>query len=164
VEHLWAPWRMDYIRSKKGQGCIFCVPLSTEGDSQKLILYRGQNSVMIMNRFPYSCGHLMVAPLRHTGDLEGLPPEELGDLLTVMKKAVSLLKRAFSPQGFNIGMNIGQVAGAGIVDHLHIHVVPRWSGDTNFMPIIADTIVVPEYLETTYHKLISVLEDMARGG
>jgi ATP adenylyltransferase len=106
----------------------------------------------------------MVAPLRHMGDLEGLPPEELGDLLVVTKKAVSLLKRALSPQGFNIGMNVGQVAGAGIVDHLHIHVVPRWGGDTNFMPIIGNTIVVPEYIEATYQKLISALEEMAREG
>jgi ATP adenylyltransferase len=117
-----------------------------------------------MNRFPYNSGHLMVAPMRHTANLEELTGEELNDLSVLLRKAVSLLSRAIGPQGFNIGMNLGQIAGAGITDHLHFHVVPRWSGDTNFMPILSETTVVPESLDRMYDKLISALRKMDREG
>ena len=160
MEHLWAPWRMKYILTKKGGDCIFCLKPSRKGDRKRLILCRSQCSIFMMNRFPYSSGHLMVAPMKHTGNLEELTPEELGDLSVLLRKAVSLLRRAIDPQGFNIGMNIGRIAGAGVTDHLHFHVVPRWSGDTNFMPVVSETTVVPEFLEDTYGKLISVLKKM----
>lgn len=162
MDHLWAPWRIEYILGKKGGDCIFCVKPSRKGDRKRLILYRSECSIIMMNRFPYNSGHLMVAPMKHTGSLEELTPEELGDLSFLLRKSVSLLRKAIHPQGFNIGMNIGQIAGAGVTDHLHFHVVPRWSGDTNFMPIVSKTTVVPESLEKTYGKLLSVLEEMDR--
>lgn len=162
MDHLWAPWRIKYILAKKGGDCIFCVKPSPKEDRKRLILYRSECSIIMMNRFPYNSGHLMVAPMKHTGNLEELTPEELGDLSVLLRKSVSLLRRAINPQGFNIGMNIGQIAGAGVTDHLHFHVVPRWTGDTNFMPIVSETTVVPESLEKTYEKLISVLKKMDR--
>ena len=158
TEHIWAPWRMKYILAEKGGDCIFCVKPSRRGDRKRLILYRSEHSILMMNRFPYSSGHLMAAPMKHTGNLEDLTTEELGDLSILVRKAVSLLRTAVEPQGYNIGMNIGQIAGAGIVDHLHFHVVPRWSGDTNFMPVVSETMVVPESLEDTYGRLVSALE------
>lgn len=160
MEHLWAPWRMKYILSEKEGTCIFCVTSSRRDDRKRLILYRSQLSIMIMNRFPYNNGHLMVAPMTHTGQLEDLSVEELTDLSVVLRKTVVLLKKAMNPEGFNIGMNVGQIAGAGVADHLHFHVVPRWSGDTNFMPIVNETTVVPEALEKTYERLLSALRDM----
>jgi ATP adenylyltransferase len=162
MKHLWAPWRMQYIVSKKGGACIFCVKPSRDQDRQRLILYLSEHSVMMMNRFPYNNGHLMVAPKKHTGTLQDLRSEELSDLSLLVRRAVSLLEMALEPQGFNIGMNIGEVAGAGVIDHLHFHVVPRWAGDTNFMPIVGETTVVPESLESTYTRLASVLDGMDR--
>jgi ATP adenylyltransferase len=162
TKHLWAPWRIEYILGKKGEDCIFCVKPSRKEDRKRMILHRSDFSVIMMNRFPYNSGHLMVAPLKHTGNLEELTPDELGDLSFLLRKVVSLLRRSMEPQGFNIGMNIGQIAGAGVTDHLHFHVVPRWSGDTNFMPIVSETTVVPELLEKTYGKLLSVLKKMDR--
>ncbi len=160
MEHLWAPWRIEYILSKKEGECIFCVKPSRKEDRKRLILHRSERSIIMMNRFPYNSGHLMVAPMKHTGNPEELTPQELGDLSVLLQKSVTLLRRAIHPQGFNIGMNIGQIAGAGVTDHLHFHVVPRWSGDTNFMPIVSDTTVVPESLDRTYEKLFSALEEM----
>lgn len=160
MEHLWAPWRIQYILAKKEEDCIFCVKPSRRGDRKRLILCRSKHSILMLNRYPYTSGHLMVAPMRHTGRLEDLTSEELGDLSILVRKGVSLLQRAVAPHGFNIGMNLGKVAGAGITDHLHFHVVPRWSGDTNFMPIVSETTVVPEALERTYERLVSVLDEM----
>jgi ATP adenylyltransferase len=160
MEHLWAPWRMKYILSEKGGECIFCVTSSRREDRKRLILYRSKLSIIIMNRFPYNNGHVMVAPMTHAGHLEDLSLEELTDLSVVLRKTVLLLKKAMNPEGFNVGMNVGRVAGAGIADHLHFHVVPRWSGDTNFMPIVNETTVIPEALEKTYARLLSVLKDM----
>ncbi|MBW2056043.1 MAG: HIT domain-containing protein [Deltaproteobacteria bacterium] len=162
MDRLWAPWRIEYILSEKKGECIFCVKPSRSGDRKRLILYRSQWSTIMMNRFPYTSGHLMVAPMKHTSNLDDLTPEELTDLFLVLRKAVSLLRRAIAPEGFNIGMNIGQIAGAGIADHLHFHVVPRWSGDTNFMPVLSGTTVVPESLDKTFGKLLSVLKEMDR--
>jgi ATP adenylyltransferase len=162
MEHLWAPWRIEYILAKKGEGCIFCVKPSPKEDRERLILYRSKHTIIMMNRFPYNSGHLMVAPRKHSGDLDDLTPEELSDLSVHLRSVVSILRRAMNPQGFNIGMNIGQIAGAGVTDHLHFHVVPRWSGDTNFMPIVGDTTVVPEALKKTYGKLLSVVNKADR--
>jgi ATP adenylyltransferase len=155
MEYLWAPWRMKYIEvAKKGQteGCILCRrPQECAADS--LILHRGRYNFVIMNRYPYNCGHLMVAPHRHVAQLEELTQDELLEHYQLVQKAVTVLKEAFQPQGFNIGMNLGRIAGAGIDQHIHTHIVPRWGGDTNFMPVIADTDLVNEALQDTYKKL-----------
>jgi ATP adenylyltransferase len=155
MERLWAPWRMEYIDSaREGEGgCIFC-DLPAEGDDEKsYILIRSKRAFAILNKFPYNSGHLMIAPFRHVGEVEQLEDEEALDLHHLLQKSLKALKEAMKPDGFNIGMNLGQVAGAGIPDHLHWHVVPRWNGDTNFMPVVGETKVLPEQLAQSYEKL-----------
>jgi ATP adenylyltransferase len=155
MERLWAPWRMEYINSaREGEGgCIFC-DLPAEGDDEKnYILIRGEKAFVILNKFPYNSGHLMIAPFRHVGEVEQLEDEEALDLHDLLQRSLKALKEAMSPDGFNIGMNLGRVAGAGVPDHLHWHVVPRWSGDTNFLPVIAGTKVLPEMLSESFAKL-----------
>jgi len=153
MERLWAPWRREYIESGNKEGCFFCEKLKEEKDEENFILYRGEKVFLLLNIFPYNTGHLMIAPNRHQGELEGLEEEELSELFLLLKMSISAIKKAFNPEGFNVGMNLGRVAGAGIEGHLHIHIVPRWSGDTNFMPIISDTKVVSEALIETYRKI-----------
>ncbi len=138
----------------KGKDCVFCQRLKENKDEDNFILYRGKTAFIILNIYPYNNGHLMVAPYRHSGGLEELGDEELGELMSLVKKSTGLLKKALNPQGFNIGANIGRVAGAGIKDHLHIHIVPRWEGDTNFIPLIGETKIIPELLKDTYKKLL----------
>jgi ATP adenylyltransferase len=155
MERLWAPWRMEYINSaREGEGgCIFC-ELPAEGDDEKnYILTRGEKAFVILNKFPYNSGHLMIAPFRHVGEVEQLEDEEALDLDHLLQKSLKALKEAMSPDGFNIGMNLGRVAGAGVPDHVHWHVVPRWSGDTNFMPVVGETKVLPELLHESYRRL-----------
>jgi len=151
---LWAPWRMTYIRSPKKHGCIFCEKPKEGRDKENLILHRGKKCFVMMNRFPYNNGHLMVAPYRHVADLESLEEEEMLEMMTLLSMSVRALRRAYNPHGFNIGVNIGKVAGAGVEGHIHFHVVPRWVGDTNFMPILSETRVIPELLMETYDKLL----------
>jgi ATP adenylyltransferase len=156
VDRLWSPWRMEYIQAAKegeDEGCIFCELPALGDDTAAYVLFRGETGFVLLNRFPYNPGHVMVAPFRHSGDLENLTPEELLDLGRLLQRAIAALREEMSPQGFNVGMNLGRVAGAGIPDHLHWHVVPRWTGDTNFMPVIGQTRVLPELLEETYRKL-----------
>lgn len=163
MKQLWAPWRIKYIlEADKADGCIFCDKPKEDKDEKNLILYRGRKCFVMMNKFPYNNGHLMIAPYRHTADLAGLSPEEREELMALAGMSVEVLERTLSAQGFNIGMNLGRVAGAGIDQHLHLHVVPRWSGDTNFMPILGDVKVISEALEETYRKLRSGFEDLAR--
>jgi len=163
MRQLWAPWRIKYIlEADKADGCIFCDKPKEDRDEENLILYRGRKCFVMMNKFPYNNGHLMIAPYRHTADLAGLLPEEREELMALAGMSVEILERVLSAQGFNIGMNLGRVAGAGIDQHLHLHVVPRWSGDTNFMPILGDVKVISEALEETYRKLRSGFEDLAR--
>jgi len=163
MKQLWAPWRIKYIlEADKADGCIFCDKPKEDKDQENLILYRGRKCFVMMNKFPYNNGHLMIAPYRHTADLAGLSPEEREELMALAGMSVEVLERTLSAQGFNIGMNLGRVAGAGIDQHLHLHVVPRWSGDTNFMPILGDVKVISEALEETYRKLRSGFEDLAR--
>jgi ATP adenylyltransferase len=160
MERLWAPWRMQYIRKADDvaeEGCIFCRFPNEEQDEERLILMRGEHAFLILNAFPYSNGHLMVTPFRHTADLDDLEEPELLEMMTLTRRAVNLLKAAFHPDGFNVGINMGRVAGAGIADHVHIHVVPRWSGDTNFMPVLGDVRVIPESLQAVYARLKEVL-------
>jgi ATP adenylyltransferase len=153
MKKLWAPWRMEYIEGFKEGECIFCTTANAGKDEANLILHRGTTAFVIMNRYPYANGHLMVAPFRHLGDIEALTPAEALDLFTLVQKSVVILKAAVNAEGFNVGINIGRVAGAGITDHVHIHIVPRWQGDVNFMPLLGDTKVICEYLTETYKKL-----------
>ena len=145
---------MEYITAPKRNSCIFC---SAPSDGDHLILMREHRCFSIMNRFPYTTGHCMVAPYRHIGDLGNLEKEELADILDMVKKIVSAIQSSMNPQGFNIGCNIGTVAGAGIPDHLHFHIVPRWNGDTNFMPVISDVHIISEHIERTRDKIMENL-------
>ncbi|MBN1626380.1 MAG: HIT domain-containing protein [Deltaproteobacteria bacterium] len=151
---LWAPWRMEYILSDKDKkGCIFCIGDDRTGYEERLILYAGPMSIVMMNRFPYNNGHLLVAPVRHTHDLGGLSSEESLDLILTVRKAVEILREEMSPEGLNVGLNLGKAAGAGVEDHIHFHVVPRWNGDTNFMTVAGEVRVIPEHIRETYKKL-----------
>ena len=160
MERIWAPWRMDYIVNEKPAGCIFCVSNNGgEQDRQSLILCRTPLSLVMLNRYPYNNGHLMVAPLRHTADLNELSPDEMLDLFETLRRCRNILQDTASPQGFNIGINLGKASGAGVDEHLHIHIVPRWNGDTNFMSVISDLRVMPENLQCTYDKLLPGFAD-----
>jgi len=152
---LWAPWRMEYILSDQKEGvCIFCPGENRGEDESKLILHVGQLSMVMMNRFPYINGHLLVAPVRHVRGLELLSQEEKLDLLTMVSKSVEVLKQAMNPEGFNVGLNLGRVAGAGVEEHMHFHIVPRWNGDTNYMTVLGEVRVIPEHIVETYHRLL----------
>jgi ATP adenylyltransferase len=155
MKHLWAPWRMVYIKgAPKASGCLFCKTARARNDKGNLLLHRGRLCFVMMNRYPYNTGHLMIAPYRHVAALEDLTDKESADLLHLAGKCLRVLGRAMKPQGFNLGMNLGRVAGAGVLGHLHLHIVPRWSGDTNFMPVIGGTKVVAEALTDTYEMLL----------
>ncbi len=153
IQPIWAPWRLEYILSKKGPECIFCVKPKEEKDEENLILRRSALGFVIMNLYPYNNGHLMVVPYRHVYSITDLNNDELLDLMKMTQQAVSCLKEAFRPEGFNIGLNIGRVAGAGIEEHLHFHIIPRWVGDTHFMAVLGEVRVIPEHVKSTYHKL-----------
>jgi ATP adenylyltransferase len=156
MDALWAPWRMEFIHAEKPSGCIFCqfpAQVGAEADRKNLILGRTERSFAILNKFPYNNGHLMVVPRRHTADFVGLDAEELADLHGLLRLAVELVGQAYHPEGLNVGMNLGKCAGAGIADHLHYHVVPRWNGDTNFMPVLGATKVMIEHLDESFRKL-----------
>jgi len=158
MKNLWAPWRMTYIMGEdehsKSQKCIFCVEEDQIGpDKSRLILYLGRLSLVMMNRYPYNNGHLLAAPRRHVPDLFSLTVEEMTDLMLTVRSAVEIMTKAVNPDGFNVGLNLGRVAGAGIEAHLHFHIVPRWNGDTNFMTVFADVRVIPEHLEASFDRL-----------
>ena len=153
VRVLWAPWRMAYIGGAKQRSCIFCAGARGADARRKLVLARTRDAVVMLNRYPYANGHLMVAPRLHTSDLVGLSPAAYQSLMNVVRRASGILEETFQPEGVNIGINLGRAAGAGIADHLHWHVVPRWNGDTNFMPMIAEVRVIPEHLEAVYDRL-----------
>ena len=153
---LWAPWRMEFIQAGKPAGCIFCTFPAEEGeeaDRRNLIVHRSPRSFTILNRFPYNNGHVMVVPRSHVSRLEDLAAEDFADLQSELRLVVGVVRSAYRPEGLNVGMNLGKVAGAGIEDHLHWHVVPRWGGDTNFMPVLADVKVIPEHLLETRDRL-----------
>ncbi|MDH7601254.1 MAG: HIT domain-containing protein [Armatimonadota bacterium] len=153
MKQLWAPWRLEYIVSEKEEGCIFCRFPAENDDERRLILYRGRLAFVIMNAYPYSNGHLLIAPYRHIPSITELSDEESLEIMQLTKKSCTVLSEVCRPDGFNIGINIGTAAGAGIADHVHLHIVPRWNGDTNFMPVFADVKVIPEALQATYAKL-----------
>ena len=155
MEHLWAPWRMEFIKGPKPAGCVFCEAAAADpaDDPAHLVLARTNLSLAILNRYPYNNGHLMVAPTAHLANLEDLPPAAAGDLTTLTQRSLRVLRRVLSPQGFNLGINAGKIAGAGVADHVHQHVVPRWDADTNFMPVVAETKVLNEHLTKSYQEL-----------
>ncbi len=162
MEHLWSPWRMRYLRGQDhdsatlppdGTGCIFCDKPAEERDDANLIVQRGLQAFVILNRYPYNNGHLMVVPYAHAASLEDVPAPGLTELMLLINQSMAALRAVYNPQAFNLGMNIGQAAGAGIAAHVHMHVVPRWSGDTNFMTAVSGTRVIPEDLTETLLRL-----------
>ena len=154
MEQIWAPWRMQYIQMEKPEGCILCQKPKENSDALNYILYRGGKNFVILNTYPYNPGHLMIVPYRHLASLEDLTEEERHEHFEMVSRGVKLLRQAFNPGGFNIGINQGEIAGAGVKDHVHTHIVPRWQGDTNFMTVLSDTRVIPETLADTYNKLL----------
>ncbi len=157
---LWAPWRFKYIENVSNKNeCIFCTKPREEPSKDNLVLYKSRHSFIILNLFPYNTGHLMIAPYKHTSKILDLNDEEWLDIVNLLNLSIKIIEEVYKPQGFNIGMNIGRISGAGIEEHLHIHIVPRWAGDTNFMPVISNTKVIPESLEDTYNKLEKKLEE-----
>jgi ATP adenylyltransferase len=153
AERLWAPWRIEYIRSSKPAGCIFCDKPKENKDAENYILYRGQKNFVILNAYPYNPGHLMVVPYRHIGKLEDMTPEERTEHYEMVSRALAVLRKETKTDNFNIGMNLGRVSGAGIDDHIHTHIVPRWNGDNNFMPVLSDTRVLSDSLAGVYNQL-----------
>ncbi len=153
MKPIWAPWRMEYIETEKPAGCVLCEKPKQDNDAASYILHRGGKNFVIMNTYPYNPGHLMIAPYRHVANLEDLTTEELHEHIEIVSRSIKVLRKAFNPGGFNVGINMGKAAGAGITDHIHTHVVPRWQGDTNFMPVFADVRVIPQALAETYQQL-----------
>lgn len=164
MERLWTPWRMRYVGGEtRAEGCIFCTKPAAGRDVDELILHRGESAYLMMNLFPYNTGHVMAVPYQHAASLDDLSPETNAGLFGLLPWVTTAQKRVLRCDGFNIGLNIGTVAGAGVAEHLHVHVVPRWEGDANFMPILANTMVLPELISVTYAKLRGELELSALG-
>lgn len=154
MQNLWAPWRIDYILGKREPYCIFCPEGDGLSDEERLILHRGRASMVMMNKYPYNNGHLLVAPWRHVSTPADLTQEELLDLMNWLNRSMAVLKRVMRPDGFNVGLNLGTAAGAGVEDHVHFHIVPRWHGDTNFLMVFSEVRSIPEHLRQTYAKLL----------
>jgi ATP adenylyltransferase len=153
TDQLWAPWRLEYIkRADEEDGCVFCDAAAGD-DEERLVVHRGTQAFVLLNKFPYSSGHLMVATYRHVGEFGELTDEEALEVHRLAEQGLGALAEVYGPQGYNLGWNLGRIAGAGIVDHVHLHVVPRWAGDTNFMPVLADVKVLPEHLAETRRRL-----------
>ena len=176
MEHLFRPWRIKYVSAAasegaegaggssgagSGDGCFMCAAVASGDDEAHHLLARRERTLVILNAYPYNSGHLMVAPLRHVGDLADLEPEEQAEAMEVVTECVGALRAEYTPDGFNVGINLGRVAGAGLPGHVHIHVVPRWNGDTNFMPVLGDAKVLPESLEDTYRRLAPRLSSLS---
>ena len=160
-QRLWAPWRLEYIKGPKPEECIFCAGPGAGDDAAKYVVRRGEHCFAMLNAFPYNNGHLMVSPYRHVPSIEELDEAELLELMTLTQASLSALRAAYQPEGFNLGVNQGKIAGAGVEDHVHLHVVPRWSADTNFMPVIGDTRVLPQSLEDSYRDVTKAFESQA---
>ncbi|MGH2994905.1 MAG: HIT family protein [Gaiellaceae bacterium] len=154
TRQIWAPWRLEYVQAADEQpGCVFCLARDGDDDEERLVVHRGERALVVLNKFPYASGHLMVAPARHTGELGELTDEEALEVHRLATRGLAALADTFAPEGYNLGWNLGRIAGAGVADHVHLHVVPRWAGDTNFMPVLADVKVLPEHLQETRRKL-----------
>jgi len=155
MEFIWSPWRYDYLASggKKPESCVFCVTQDQTHDSDRLIVFRGTHNFIILNLFPYASGHVMVAPYEHLDNIVAANPEQLAEMMLLSQRMIAVLQKLYRPEGFNLGMNLGLAAGAGIREHFHLHVVPRWTGDANFMTITGETRVLPEELHLTYRRM-----------
>ncbi len=155
-QRIWAPWRLAYVKDASkdvAQECIFCAKPAEEDDEANLIVHRGERAFVILNLFPYTNGHLMVTPYEHLSSIADVPAQTIAEMMALAQRAITVLERTYAPHGFNVGFNQGRVAGAGVEHHIHMHVVPRWGGDTNFMPVLADTRVMPQSLEQSYEAL-----------
>ena len=157
-KRLWAPWRLEYIKGPKDGECIFCVGPESGDDRTKYVVRRGEHCFTMLNAYPYNNGHLMVSPYRHVASIEELEGPELVELMTLTQESLGALRRAYAPEGFNLGVNQGKIAGAGVEHHVHLHVVPRWGADTNFMPVVGDTRVLPQSLEDSFDDLSKAFE------
>jgi ATP adenylyltransferase len=154
MKRIWSPWRMEYIENHEHQeGCIFCNALAQPDNEQNLIIKRGKLAFVILNLYPYTSGHLMVAPMAHQPSLEFLDPDSRAEMMELVSQSIVVLKKVYNPEAFNLGANIGEAAGAGEPDHVHLHIVPRWAGDTNFLSAVGETRVLPEALEETYRRI-----------
>lgn len=159
MKHLWSPWRMNYIEgNKKEEGCVFCNAQSKPDSAENLIAFRGKSAYVILNRYPYTSGHLMVIPFKHVGTIEELDSETRAEMMELTSRCTTELRQIYKPHGFNVGINMGEAAGAGVLGHVHIHIVPRWAGDTNFMSSVGETRVLPESLEQTYQRVREAFE------
>jgi len=158
LKQLWSPWRMEYILGEKTDGCVFCLAFLSDlpADKEHLILYRGQHCGVVMNLFPYNNGHLLIIPYEHQETFEGLSPDALLEVMALLNKSVAVLRESMNAEGFNVGVNLGKAAGAGIGQHVHLHIVPRWEGDTNFLTTLGGVRCIPESLEASYAKLKEV--------
>lgn len=160
MDYLWTPWRYRYIAdAAKDTGCIFCAALAANDDAKTQIVLRGAKSFVILNRYPYTTGHIMIVPYTHVADLAAADPEMLAEMMRIAQRVQTALHNTYHPEGFNLGMNLGRAAGAGVTGHLHLHLLPRWSGDSNFMTVVGETRVEPEDLATTYEKLRKALHE-----
>ncbi|HET6384734.1 MAG TPA: HIT domain-containing protein [Armatimonadota bacterium] len=160
MEHLWAPWRMEFIERERRDGCIFCDLPADGNDEKHHILHRGQTGFIMLNGFPYNNGHLLIAGFRHLRQLHEMTHEEKAELMELTDLGCRILDHAYHPEGYNIGMNLGKVAGAGIPGHLHVHIVPRWNGDTNFMPVLGETRVLPEALAASFTRVKAAFDEL----
>lgn len=153
MENIWAPWRIDYIEMDKPESCFFCDKSKVSNDTNNYILFRGKYNFIILNSYPYNPGHLLISPFRHISTFHDFLDSERNEHFKIISRGIDCLTKVYNPGGYNIGLNLSRLAGAGVVDHIHTHVVPRWSGDTNFMPILTDTKVIPQALSDTYQRL-----------
>jgi ATP adenylyltransferase len=165
MNHLWSPWRMEYIENNnKDEGCVFCMAQAQEDSAENLIAQRGERAYVILNRYPYTSGHLMVVPFDHKATLEELDPLTRAEMMELTTLCMTVLRNVYNPQAFNMGANIGEAAGAGVKEHVHIHVVPRWQGDTNFISTLGETRVLPELLEDTYERVKKGFQEVSAEG
>jgi ATP adenylyltransferase len=153
MKQLWCPWRIQYILGPKADACVFCLPEYKDEDEERLILHRGMRNFVVMNKYPYNNGHLLIAPYRHVMHIRDLDADESGEAVTLLQRCAGVLEEHFSPHGINIGLNLGEAAGAGIREHMHFHLVPRWNGDSSFMAVMDEVRVIPEHLHSTYCAL-----------
>ena len=160
MERLWTPWRMEFVKGADGEqpGCFLCNKPKEDNDTENLLLYRGERAYALLNLYPYNTAHTLVAPYTHGGDYGELDPATAAEIAAIAQRVVRAVQAEYRPEGFNTGMNLGRVAGAGMPDHLHLHIVPRWGGDTNFMPLVGGTKVMPETLDQTYTRVRSALD------
>ena len=159
MKRIWAPWRMEYIVNSRKQGCFLCDIIKAKKDGQNLVLARGKLSFLLLNRYPYNNGHLMIAPYRHVDSLESLNAGEMDEMMEMASTACKALRKSLHPDGFNLGLNIGKAAGAGLKDHIHLHIVPRWEGDTNFMPVLGEVKIIPQPLDELWRQLKKALSN-----